>query len=379
MEWSLVDRCIFVGTLMFLFGASYWAMDEYFVLDPTLAPYYDRPFLEGFQRALVGFCAAWGALIALGIALRKRRPNSRILVHATIQLYSIGNAIGAVCVGPVTSPHVIVLLGGAVVGIFLFDWRVLYGIASAVLALTIGSILVAAGVMPYAPLLAAPPYVGGRISGWWIAQMSAVGFSVSVAVLFMFAYLIARLRDREARLLRLSRTDVLTGVANRRHFIEVFAREFDRAKRYGTPLACVLLDLDHFKQINDRFGHLVGDRVIVAAAEAFGRSLRAHDALARWGGEEFVVLLPQTDLAGAESVAERCRSSLDETVIDTGSGTLHVTVSVGVAAHPEPSASSGDELLRRADEALYRAKKGGRNRVASLPPPAEDGTEIVRP
>src|SRR5947209_6549379 len=106
MEWSLVDRCVFVGLLMFLFGASYWAMQEYFVLDPALAPFYDRGFLEGFQRAVLWWVGAWAALMAIGVAIRKRWPNSGLLVHATIQLYSIGNATGAVCVAPVTSPHI---------------------------------------------------------------------------------------------------------------------------------------------------------------------------------------------------------------------------------------------------------------------------------
>jgi diguanylate cyclase (GGDEF)-like protein len=101
------------------------------------------------------------------------------------------------------------------------------------------------------------------------------------------------------------------------------------------------------------------------------RILRQHDSLARWGGEEFVMLLPQTDLRGAEAVAERCRSAVEELVIDVAGTPLQVTVSIGVACHPHPRASRSDDLLKRADDALYRAKHAGRNRVASMPPPAE--------
>src|SRR4051794_24133319 len=102
---------------MFLFGASYWLMGEYFVLVPSRAPYYGV-FFRGFQAALLGFVGAWAVLIGVGVALRRARIESRVLLHATIQLYSIGNAVGAFCVGPVTSPHVLVLLGGAIVGLF---------------------------------------------------------------------------------------------------------------------------------------------------------------------------------------------------------------------------------------------------------------------
>jgi diguanylate cyclase (GGDEF)-like protein len=116
---------------------------------------------------------------------------------------------------------------------------------------------------------------------------------------------------------------------------------------------------------------MIGDRVIVAAAEAFKHSLRTHDSLARWGGEEFVMLLPQTDLAGAEAVAERCRHALEELRVDAAGIALRITVSIGVACHPHPAAARSEELLKRADDALYHAKHAGRNRVSSLPATSE--------
>src|SRR5262249_50230547 len=109
----------------------------------------------------------------------------------------------------------------------------------------------------------------------------------------------------------------------------------------------------------------------------FRTSLRTHDSLARWGGEEFVMLLPQTDLPGAEAVAERCRRALEETYVESEGHHVRVTVRVGVASHPHPPAERADDVLKRADQALYRAKRGGRNRVSSMPPPAE--IEMVRP
>lgn len=360
-----------VGAITFPFLFSYWLLGEYLLAYPEIAPYYDWDFLRKFQVVLAGFIGLWAMILLAGLVLRRRAPESRALVHVTIQLYSIGHAIGALCVGAVTSPHALILLGGAAVALVLFDRRaVFFGTASALLVLVIGSVLVITGQIPYAPLLAAPPYVGGEVSGWWVKQMTIVEIAVGGAVLFLFTYLVNRLRDREARLIYISTTDALTGVANRRHFIDLFEREFERAKRYATPLSCLIMDLDHFKRINDAHGHLAGDRVLVAAAAVFKDAIRTHDVLARWGGEEFVVLLPQTDLAGAEAVAERCRRALEEASIKLGDGTaVSVTTSLGLACHPHPPANSGDDLLHRADVALYSAKEMGRNRMHSLPPP----------
>jgi diguanylate cyclase (GGDEF)-like protein len=223
-----------------------------------------------------------------------------------------------------------------------------------------------AGVIPYAPLLARAPYVDGHVSGWWLFAMSVISVAAGLALVTLFVYLTARLRDREARLHEIARTDPLTGVSNRRRFLEVFAVEFERAQRYGGELSCVMLDLDHFKSINDRYGHVVGDRVLVAAAEAFRSSLRTADVIARWGGEEFALLLPHTNLAGAQAVAERCRRTLEEAVIATEGVEVGVTVSVGVSGFPGDGLDSPDSLMRSADAALYEAKSRGRNRVVSV-------------
>jgi diguanylate cyclase (GGDEF)-like protein len=302
--------------------------------------------------------------------MRRRAPRGeRAFVWVTIQLYSIGNAVAAVCAGPVTTPHVIVLVGGVAVGFFLFEPRaVIEGMLAAFLVVAAGLVAMAAGWMRYAPMLASAPYVDGHISGWWVGVMGMVSATAGLALVTLFAYVTARLRDRERRLYDAARTDPLTGTANRRRFLEVIDAELARAKRYGTELSCVLLDLDHFKGINDRYGHIVGDRVLVAAAEAFRAGLRAQDLIARWGGEEFVLLLPQTSLEGAEAVGERCRRSLEDVTVRSGDDRVGVTVSVGVATYPHPSLPDADALLRFADEALYRAKSCGRNRVVSIPP-----------
>jgi len=162
---------------------------------------------------------------------------------------------------------------------------------------------------------------------------------------------------------RLARTDALTELANRRQFMEVLARELDRAVRYGRPLALVLLDLDRFKVVNDTHGHAAGDRVLKAAARALRSVCRDVDLAARIGGEELALLLPETGVAGASSLAERLRQTLEATQheLPTG-GTFQVTASMGIASAGENARTAAD-LMDRADQALYRAKEEGRNRV----------------
>ena len=171
-----------------------------------------------------------------------------------------------------------------------------------------------------------------------------------------------RNRDLEAanhRIDELARTDALTGIPNRRHFEEMLDLEIVRSLREGAPLALLFLDLDHFKQVNDTFGHEAGDAVLVAAARSLRSRLRPYDMFARWGGEEFVVLLPGASRDIACEVAERLRAGLESLVVPPCERS--VTGSFGAAVHL--AGELAGDLVRRADEAAYRAKQGGRNRV----------------
>jgi len=160
-------------------------------------------------------------------------------------------------------------------------------------------------------------------------------------------------------------TDPLTGLLNRRRILEQADSEFLRSKRYQHELAAVMLDIDHFKAINDTHGHFIGDQVLIAMSRATENLLRDTDTLGRWGGEEFVILMPETPLAGATILAERLREALERLVVDTAAGTLHFTISAGVAVRGGCDAGITD-ILQRADSALYAAKQQGRNRIQVL-------------
>jgi len=171
------------------------------------------------------------------------------------------------------------------------------------------------------------------------------------------------LRIKNEQLQLVSRTDELTSIWNRRHLMEVGEVELDRARRYKNELGCIMLDLDHFKLVNDQHGHLVGDQVLSAVARQLQQDLRKCDLAARYGGEEFVLLLPQTGLAGSLAVAERQRLAVAELSVSVGTVEVRLTVSLGVAVYPTHPAENIEDLFRHADQALYRAKEAGRNRV----------------
>jgi diguanylate cyclase (GGDEF)-like protein len=163
---------------------------------------------------------------------------------------------------------------------------------------------------------------------------------------------------------RLATTDGLTGISNRRHFLLLGQRVFETARRYGQPLSVLLLDVDRFKQVNDRHGHAVGDQVLRGVADRIASCLRGADLLARYGGEEFAVLLPMTQILSAQGLlADRIRRAVSEEPIVTDTGPVAVTVSVGVSTLT-PQTISLEQLLTQADARMYEAKGAGRDRVA---------------
>ncbi len=171
------------------------------------------------------------------------------------------------------------------------------------------------------------------------------------------------LSDMNDRLLLISRTDGLTGIANRRHLEERMHEMWEHATRLNEPFACVMCDIDKFKSVNDTYGHQAGDAVLKQFAEVLSHEAREIDRVGRYGGEEFMVLLPGTVLDAAVTFAERVRLAIEERTFTFEGGSLRRTVSAGVAAWPHPRVHSHEELSKSADSALYVAKETGRNRV----------------
>ncbi|MDJ0852834.1 MAG: diguanylate cyclase [Myxococcota bacterium] len=176
------------------------------------------------------------------------------------------------------------------------------------------------------------------------------------------------LRSKNATLECLSSHDELTGLRNRRFTMEILSAEFQRARRYGNPLALLMADLDHFKRVNDERGHVAGDYVLRGVADRLAESLRSTDTAGRYGGEELIAVLPQNTGTGALTFADRWRQAVELRAFDVPDGPpVSVTLSVGVAAYC-PAFAAPEDLVAAADRALYRAKDNGRNRVELAEP-----------
>ena len=165
------------------------------------------------------------------------------------------------------------------------------------------------------------------------------------------------------RLRNLAIRDSLTELYNHRHAMDILANEFGRVGRYAAGVSLLMLDLDEFKRVNDEHGHPAGDAVLKEMARVLKETLRTVDSVGRYGGEEFVIILPHTSPEEARATGERIRRKVQGHVFWVGAKPLNVTVSVGVASYPTPTVDSPESLVREADGALYRAKEAGRNRV----------------
>jgi diguanylate cyclase (GGDEF)-like protein len=213
--------------------------------------------------------------------------------------------------------------------------------------------------------------IGALVSVAWIAMPPVI-------VLALVPEVLLQRSRRHAELEHRARTDAKTGLANHVHWREMAERELARAREDVTPIAVLIVDIDHFKTINDVHGHLVGDEVIFAVARQLTDGLRPRDLVGRFGGEEFVVLLSGTDLQQAHAAAERFRQRISELDLPTGTGGRRVraTVSVGIASHPV-NGDSLHELLDAADRAMYAAKRAGRNCVRDAMPTVQQVLDLT--
>jgi diguanylate cyclase (GGDEF)-like protein len=178
------------------------------------------------------------------------------------------------------------------------------------------------------------------------------------------------LRRANEILLEISNTDHLTELYNRRNLMDVLEREFIRTTRKGGALSFLIIDLDYFKDINDKYGHQEGDVVLSRAATAFREQLRCYDTPIRFGGDEFVAVLPETSLSDAMTVAERIRKALEEISFSGKLENLKITASLGFSVYPWEGVETVEDLIREADNALYRAKAKGRNSAVGPLDPA---------
>jgi diguanylate cyclase (GGDEF)-like protein len=199
-----------------------------------------------------------------------------------------------------------------------------------------------------------------------LIDLSGAILAISIAIWYsdhLKSRSLTELEKAKVQLNYYATIDPLTNTFNRRHFLELSERKINRTQTANGHASFLLFDIDHFKKINDEHGHIIGDQVLQGIAQTCMRNLRPDDVLGRFGGEEFVILLPETKLEDARNIAERLRLLIADTSIETEIGPISTTISIGIAMKEKTAPISIDQLLSRADRAMYRAKQAGRNRV----------------
>ena len=365
LEWSSAAKSTLLLALTFLMHGEYTLWAQHLLQHPEYSHLINGPYLQGqlvtFHRVML-----LSALLTLFFPVAYRLfGDSEIYELVAANYYGLSHTYFAYLIGTLTLPVGIVLAGGPVLG-FIFMNRMAITIAfiSSGLVVVVLSCLSAYGNLPYAPAVQQFMSPEGHIEPFWVTNFML--FSIPhLIVLFGLAYLVLRRwREREREVRIMSRIDPLTGLFNRRSVLAHLHREQERSVQQALPMAVVMLDLDHFKQINDTWGHEAGDYVLIAAAEVLQNAVRQNDRVGRYGGEEFLLVLPGADTDGARRLAERCRQQLEalEVLLKDGHR-LRVSASMGLYCNENDKGAQPDEMLRRADKALYAAKAAGRNRV----------------
>jgi diguanylate cyclase (GGDEF)-like protein len=259
----------------------------------------------------------------------------------------------------------ILIILGATIWVLVMRGRGLFETVSRLTAIFVGGqFLVSFYRAVLTNLRYAEPWlvVHGETDMRWVYSLMAMMFFSTCVTLCAFWFFVVEL---QRELIVQSRTDALTGALNRRALSREAERELARANRTGRPLCLLLLDLDDFKRTNDTYGHAAGDLALQRMVDCINSMLRTHDLLARTGGEEFAVLLPETNCAQAQLVAERLRSAIEKLSPTLGSASLQMSVSIG-CAEVQPPCPSFESLLHQADVAMYTAKRSGKNRVIAI-------------
>lgn len=290
-------------------------------------------------------------------------------VFLCLMVYSLGNVVALYYVGVLSIVGGVAMAGGPVAGLLLFHWRIVVStFALAILASIALFILSILGILPYAALVKSDsPLLFDYV---WFSIVTALVVPQVISILYIAFVSVKAWHLREKLVRGLSQTDELTQLSNRRVFMETLYKAINSAKEKQQPLSLLMLDLDHFKVINDNHGHQIGDQAIQATAKLMKENFRAEDCLARYGGEEFCVILANTQASIALDKAERLRKNIDEHTIDSAP-MLSLSASIGLLTwNPEtcPVPVDSNLLLEVTDNALYQAKKDGRNcvRIGSL-------------
>ena len=364
LEWSSAQKASLLLWTYLFDQLLYQLFIELATELPLLIPYVDqeqagihRVYFQGLLLLTIGLLAAFHLA-------QRRSSNSVIYEYIACLYFGVSHVYYGYTIGLMSLPVGVVLVGAPVVGfIFVHRWAVAAAFIGSLLLIILLSAASMFYGLAYAPLAMGLHHPDGQLEPIW--AMSYAVFSLPhVAFIFTLAfYVLQRWRVREQEVMQLSRTDGLTGLMNRSHVVKMFEQEKQACESTKVPLAVIMIDLDHFKSINDRWGHDVGDRVLIAASNTLKQSVRQGDHVGRYGGEEFLVILPGLNQDQASSLAERIRQQIAAIEAEVEGVKLSVSASLGMACYSGYPFVSIENLIKRADVALYQAKDGGRDQL----------------
>ena len=360
VNWTILKKSILL-LILAAFMNLFWISWDIFVLLNT--QYYEWVHLNLVRSQL------WTSLLMLVVLLlliipchlfKEQLWAQSILPILSVQVFTAMLCHNSYLVGSFSPATMVGYVSVVGVGLVLFDRRMVYcALIPATFALLLCNYLSMIGVLTYAPLFNMQRLNEVSMHPFWVGSMMFFLLPIMLACLFLFEILLTQWRTREMTIQILSRLDPLTNVLNRRSI----GSYLEKLHQQSEPLySIILLDLDHFKSINDHFGHSMGDQVLVQVAKCLANNLRDQDIIGRFGGEEFILLLPNTTTAQAQNVAERCRLAVSQLrFITEHKQEFVVSASFGIS-----SSLSADEphlIISQADQALYAVKAGGRNQV----------------
>lgn len=366
LEWSAVDKGFIPVAMLLPIYAQYLIWGLYTLQRPDRERLVDVAATNLLYMVMLSFIAGTVLIALLGLLLRRRHPHLIFFQYLSALYYAMTLVLAGYFVGTMTFAAGVVLMGGPLFGFIVLNRRLVWVAFLAALVLLVAlTYATAFGFLPYAPIIRPPLDAASNL--FWMNSYYFFAAPHLFFILILVDQTLSWWRKREDMIGILSRTDVLTGIHNRRSILDLLENECARTHRHGPPMCVVLLDLDHFKKINDSWGHPVGDRVLQQAAAMMRDSIRQYDAVGRYGGEEFMLLLPDTTLAGAESLVERCRENLAAISITSDTGEVFsISASFGLVCNEQCLAVSAETLIKAADDALYRAKEAGRNCVVAV-------------
>ena len=358
-NWTLLNKTMLILSLSISINLFMLAWDLFVLYQPQFYPWVNLAVIHTHLSLGMIFMSVFIGLLLLCHFCSQQRWVEKFMPMLSVQLFTLVLLIHGYFVGSFSPATMVGYVGWACVGLILFDRKIIYcALAPATIVLLLLNYLSTFAGLPYAPLFNMEPMNQTVMHPFWVMSMFFFLVPLMLVFLFLFEILLSQWRIREATIATLSRIDPLTNVMNRRSI----ANQLEQLHQQRKALySVVLLDLDHFKHINDNYGHDMGDQVLIQVAECLAQHVREQDMIGRFGGEEFILLLPNTTTEQAQHVAERCRIALTELNFVYEQQPFSISASFGISS--SQNASEPQQLIRQADQALYAVKTAGRNQV----------------